>query len=88
MKVLVTGGAGFIGSHVVDKLAAAGHEPRILDLVPSPWHAEGEIDTALADLADRDAVRTRRRGLRLRSCTSRRWRTCTRWSRTPAEPTR
>ncbi len=58
MKVLVTGGAGFIGSHVVDKLAAAGHEPRILDLVPSPWHAEGEIDTALADLADRDAVRT------------------------------
>ena len=35
-RVLVTGGAGFIGSHVVDKLIAAGHEPRILDVRPSP----------------------------------------------------
>lgn len=33
MLVLVTGGAGFIGSHVVDALAAAGHEARVLDLV-------------------------------------------------------
>ena len=32
MKVLITGGAGFIGSHVVDELVAAGHEPRIFDL--------------------------------------------------------
>jgi nucleoside-diphosphate-sugar epimerase len=27
--VLVTGGSGFIGSHVVDALLAAGHQPRI-----------------------------------------------------------
>jgi UDP-glucose 4-epimerase len=48
--VLVTGGAGFIGSHVVDRLVAAGHRPRILDQRPSPWHASGEIDTVIGDV--------------------------------------
>lgn len=34
MKILVTGGSGFIGSHIVDKLVSAGHMVRILDLKP------------------------------------------------------
>jgi UDP-glucose 4-epimerase len=53
----VTGGSGFIGSHVVDRLRARGHEPRIFDLAPSPHHAPGEIDTVLGDLCDGEAVR-------------------------------
>lgn len=52
MKVLVTGGAGFIGSHVVDQLQLAGHEPRIYDRRPSPFHEPGEIDTFIGDLTD------------------------------------
>ena len=31
MKILVTGGAGFIGSHVVDAYVAAGHEVVVVD---------------------------------------------------------
>jgi UDP-glucose 4-epimerase len=57
LRALVTGGAGFIGSHVVDELVEAGHEPRIFDLSPSPYHAPGEIDTVIGDLIDAGRVR-------------------------------
>ena len=56
MRVLVTGGAGFIGSHVVDKLLAAGHEPRIFDLRPSSYHSGTEVETVVGSLEDPTAL--------------------------------
>lgn len=56
MRVLVTGAAGFIGSHVLDRLAAHGHEPVAFDLVPSPHHEPNVFATVIGDLTDRAAT--------------------------------
>src|ERR1700744_4013233 len=56
MRVLVTGGAGFIGSHVVDKLRARGHEPVIYDQRPSPWHEADAVETVIGSITDREAL--------------------------------
>jgi UDP-glucose 4-epimerase len=60
--VLVTGGSGFIGSHVVDQLQAAGHRPRILDTRSSPWHDPADIETILGDVRSLDDVVRAARG--------------------------
>jgi dTDP-L-rhamnose 4-epimerase len=40
MRILVTGGAGFIGSHTCDRLLALGHEVLILDALAPPVHRD------------------------------------------------
>ncbi len=58
MKVLVTGGAGFIGSHVVDALVAAGHGVAVLDDLSSGSRGNlpAGVPLHVADVADAEAV--------------------------------
>ncbi|MEX1095545.1 MAG: NAD-dependent epimerase/dehydratase family protein [Planctomycetales bacterium] len=58
MRVLVTGGAGFIGSHIIDALRGAGHEPFALDDLSTGDRANLTADTPLyeADVRDRARV--------------------------------
>ncbi|HYR50507.1 MAG TPA: NAD-dependent epimerase/dehydratase family protein [Candidatus Eisenbacteria bacterium] len=58
MRILVTGGAGFIGSHVADAYIAAGHEVAVLDNFSTG--SEGNVNEAAVvhrvDLRDQPAV--------------------------------
>src|SRR5205807_1432558 len=57
MKALVTGGAGFIGSHIAERLVREGHEVTVLDNFSSGKrenlaHLEGRLQVVQADVRD------------------------------------
>lgn len=55
MKVLVTGGAGFLGSHVADRLSESGHDVIVFDAVRSEWLREDQR-MIVGDILDRDLI--------------------------------
>jgi dTDP-L-rhamnose 4-epimerase len=63
MKILVTGGAGFIGSHTCDRLLALGHDVVVLDALTPPVHRDGRQPTYLAAEIDFYQGDTRNREL-------------------------
>ena len=58
-KYLVTGGCGFIGSHLVEALLAAGHDVRVLDDLSTGKRSnlpEGSVELVVGDVGDPAAV--------------------------------
>jgi len=68
-RILVTGGAGFVGSHTVDALVRAGHKVRVFDNLDPQVHPHGlpaylhpEVEMVRGDMRDAGAVRHALRG--------------------------
>jgi dTDP-L-rhamnose 4-epimerase len=71
-RILITGGAGFIGSHLADHLLAHGRTVRALDVLspqvhgPSaarPAYLDREVELVVGDVRDADTVRRALRGV-------------------------
>jgi dTDP-L-rhamnose 4-epimerase len=64
LQVLITGGAGFVGSHLADALLEAGHRVRVLDCLAQQVHGgrlpdylSPEVELMVGDIRDPAAVR-------------------------------
>jgi len=71
LKVLITGGAGFIGSHTADLLLEKGYEVRILDSLEAPVHPKREkpnylspeVEFILGDVQNKSDVKAALKGV-------------------------
>ncbi len=69
--ILITGGAGFIGSHLADELLVAGHRVRVLDNLSAqvhhtgaaPRHLSPHVELIRGDVRDREAVKAALQGV-------------------------
>jgi dTDP-L-rhamnose 4-epimerase len=66
MQILITGGAGFIGSHLADELIRRGHRVRALDMLAPqvhgsaavrPEYLDDDVELVRGDVRDAEAVR-------------------------------
>jgi len=71
-KILVTGGAGFVGSHLVDALIERGHAVRVLDKLVAQVHGDGpprylhpEAEFIQGDVCDTDVLAGALEGVRV-----------------------
>ena len=55
MRLLITGGSGFLGSHIADEATRRGHEVVVFDQVPSPWLSEGQSQV-VGDVRDEEQL--------------------------------
>ena len=72
MRVLITGGAGFIGSHLADELLSSGYEVRVIDNLSPQVHGESrqrpaylarEVDLIVDDVRSEPALRRALQGV-------------------------
>lgn len=63
-KILISGGAGFVGSHLADALLIAGHDVRVLDSFSPQVHGGGapanlspDVEVVVGDMRDASVVR-------------------------------
>ncbi|MEO1052795.1 MAG: NAD(P)-dependent oxidoreductase [Bacteroidota bacterium] len=54
-KILVTGGSGFLGSHIADALTRTGHQVTLFDMYESKWKSDDQ-ETVVGDILDQELL--------------------------------